>query len=81
VTSKWAKRVATDLHGSAALLGTVWAIFELVRQNASAAYTTSYGYNDAGEQISQTSPTGMRAGSRPGMRMADPGRHNRAHDR
>ena len=33
-------------------LGRLLTATNLVRQNASAAYTTSYGYNDAGEQIS-----------------------------
>ena len=42
-------------------LGHLLTATNLVRQNASAAYTTSYGYNDAGEQISQTSPTGVQA--------------------
>ena len=38
---------------------------DLVRQNTSAAYTTSYGYNDAGDQTSQTSPTGVHGQRRP----------------
>jgi YD repeat-containing protein len=42
-------------------LGHLITVTDLVRQNASAAYTTTYGYNDAGERISQNSPTGVAA--------------------
>ena len=40
-------------------LGQLVTTTDLVRQNASAAYTTTYGYDAAGNQISQTSPTGV----------------------
>lgn len=36
---------------------------DLVRQNASAAYTTDYTYDAAGDLTSQTSPTGVRTSS------------------
>jgi RHS repeat-associated protein len=41
-------------------LGRMITSTDLVRQNASAAYTTSYGYDDAGDLTSQTSPTGVK---------------------
>ena len=40
-------------------LGQLATTTDLVRQNTSAAYTTSYSYDAAGNRISQTSPTGV----------------------
>jgi RHS repeat-associated protein len=40
-------------------LGQMVTTTDLVRQNTSAAYTTSYTYDAAGNPISQTSPTGV----------------------
>jgi YD repeat-containing protein len=40
-------------------MGQVLTTTELIRQNSSAAYTTSYTYDDAGHKTSVTSPTGV----------------------
>jgi RHS repeat-associated protein len=40
-------------------LGQMVTSTDLVRQNSSAAYTTSYTYNPAGDLTAQTSPTGV----------------------